>query len=177
VGFAERFAEGLRDRIFVVGAFFAVIAAIGLYSNTKHQMTGRATTVTLMEHINQCTVQYQRAGEQKRKEAWPCEQAEDFQRRIGTNKVEVTYNPVARVRFPLEDGSTHEADVSEVTLGSSKLPIGTTLPVVYAAGNPDDVRPPLTWQGIKYWLGFLGFGLGCLVLTRLGRLRALLGHA
>jgi hypothetical protein len=154
-----------------------VIAAFGLYSNTKHQITGRATTVTLMEHINQCTVQYQRVGEQKRKETWPCEQAEAFQRRIGSNKVEVTYNPVVRVQFPLQDGSTHEANVSEVTLGTSKLAVGATLPVVYARDNLDDVRPPLTWQGIKYWLSFLGFGLGCVVLTRAGQLRALFGYA
>jgi hypothetical protein len=177
MGFADRFAAGLRGRIFVIGAFLAVVAAIGLYSNTKHQINGRATTVTLMEHINQCTVQYQRVGEEKRKETWPCAEAEAFQRRIGSNKVEVSYNPLARVQFQLEDGRTHEAKVSEVTLGTSKLAIGATLPVVYARDNPNDVRPPLTWQGIKYWLSVLGFGLGCLVLTRLGQLRARFGHA
>jgi hypothetical protein len=126
-----------------------------------------------MEHINQCTVQYQRVGEPKRKETWPCEEAEDFQRRIAPNKVEVSYHPIARVRFRLEDGRTHEANVAEVRLGTSKLAIGATLPVVYARDNPNDVRTPLTWAGIKYWLSVLGIGLGCLVLTCVGRLRAL----
>jgi hypothetical protein len=176
VGFADYFADRLRGRIFMIGAFLAVAAAIGLYSNTKHQITGRVTTVTLVEHINQCTVQYQRVGEEKQKETWPCEKAEAFQRRIGTDKVKVSYNPLARVRFRLEDGRTHEANVAEAYLGTSKLAVGTTLPLVYARDNPDDVRAPLTWEGIKTWLSVLGIGLGCLVLTSIGRLRARFRH-
>ncbi len=161
----------------MIGAFLAVVAAIGLYSNMKHQITGRPATATLLEHINQCTVEYQRVGEQRTTETQPCDEAEDFQRRIGSNKVKVSYHPLARVRFRLEDGRTHEVKVSEGTLGTSKLAVGATLPIVYARDNPDDIRAPLTWQGIKYWLGMIGFGLGCLVLTQLGRLMALFGGA
>jgi hypothetical protein len=161
----------------MIGAFLAVVAAIGLYANMKHQITGRRATATLMQHINQCTVEYQRVGEQKTKEQSPCDEAEEFQRRIGPNKVKVSYHPIARVRFRLEDGRTHEANVAETSLGSSKLAIGATLPVVYARDNPNDVRAPLTWEGIKPWLSVIGIGLGCLVLTRIGRLTALFGGA
>ena len=69
-------------------------------------------TATLLAHIKQCTVEYQRIGEQERKEQLPCELAEEFQRRVGSNKVKLSRDYIARVQFRLGDGRTHEASAA-----------------------------------------------------------------
>jgi hypothetical protein len=143
----------------MIGAILAVIGGFGLYSDITHQMTGRPTTATLLEHIHECTVEYQRIGEERRKEKWPCDLAEEFQRRVGTAKVKLSHEYIARVEFPLADGRRHVVNVDESKLGSSKLAIGATLPVVYAPNKPDDVRAPMSWERFRISLGILAVGV------------------
>jgi hypothetical protein len=149
----------------MIGAIFAGAGGYGLYSDVNHQIHGKPATATLMAHIQQCTVEYQRIGEQERKEQWPCEQAEEFQRRVGSNKVKLSRDYIARVQFRLEDGHTHEANVDDFKLGSSKLAIGATLPVIYAPDNPADVRAKMSWEKLKVQLIMLAIGIPFLVLS------------
>ena len=72
-------------------------------------INGRPATATLLEHIKSCTVEYQRIEESKQTEQWPCDRAEDFQRAVGSNKVKISHEFIARVQFPLADGRRHEA--------------------------------------------------------------------
>jgi hypothetical protein len=161
----------------VIGFMLALAGAMPLYSNTKHQMNGRAATATLIARVKQCTVAYQRIGEEKRKEKWPCALAEEFQRRVGPNKVEISHDFIARVRFTLEDGHPHEADVDEVQLGSFPLAIGATLPVFYAPDKPEDVRAEISWEQVKIELGLLAVGIVFLALALAGPLATLYGWA
>ena len=108
-------------------------------------------------------------------EKWPCERAEEFQRRIGKDRVKLSRDFIARVRFPLENGRTYEASVDEGKLDSYKLSIGATLPVFYAPGDPADVRAEMSWDRLKIQLGLLAAGLVFLALAfgnpiRAGRL-------
>jgi hypothetical protein len=130
-----------------------------------------------MEHIKQCTVEYQRIGEQERKEQWPCELAEEFQRRVGSNKVKLSRDYIARVQFPLKDGRRHEVNVDDVKLGSYSLAIGATLPVIYAPDNPADVRAEMSWERLKVPLIMLAIGIPCLALAFGGSLAGLFGWA
>jgi hypothetical protein len=157
----------------VIGLIFAGAGASSLYSDTKHQINGRPSTATLMEHIKQCTVEYQRIGEEKREEKWPCDLAEEIQKRVGRNKFKISNEYIARVQFPLADGRTHEASVDDIKLGSYRLAIGSTLPVVYAPDNPADVRADLSWEQLKVSLILLAIGLPCLALALFGPLAAL----
>ena len=166
-----------RLRIFMLGAVFAMAGGGGLYSDTWHHIKGRAATATLMEHVKQCTVEYQRIGEEMRKENAPCDQAEEFQRRVGRNKVAVSRDLVARVQFRLEDGRTHDVNVDESRLGSYILAPGATLPVVYAPDNPDDVRAKISWEQVQVWLTVFAIGIVCLAVTLLGPLASLFGWA
>jgi len=43
----------------------------------------------------------------------------------------------------------HEASADEVKLGSYRLAVGATLPVVYAPNNPADVRASMSWEGLQ----------------------------
>jgi hypothetical protein len=188
VSWAELWAKGkenharsrraaARGRNFVIGAIFAGAGGSALYSDTMHQIHGRRATATLVAHIKECSVEYQRVGEQQRKEKWPCELAEEFQKRVGSNKVRLSSDLIARVRFPLEDGRVHEANVDDVKLGSHKLAIGTTLPVIYAPANPADVRAVMSWERIKVSLILLAIGIPFLWLTFGGSLVGLFGWA
>jgi hypothetical protein len=164
-----------RGRAFMVGAIFAAAGGYGLYSDVRHQIHGKPATATLMEHIKQCTVEYQCIGEEKRKEQWPCEKAEGFQRLVGSKKVKISYNNIARVQFPLEDGRTHEAKVDDIKLGSYRLAIGATLPVTYAPNNPADVRAKMSWETLKVPLIMLAIGFPCLAIGLGVPLAALFG--
>jgi hypothetical protein len=166
-----------RGRFFAIGAVFAAVGGYGLYSDVRHQINGRSATATLMEHMKLCTVEYQRVGEEERKEQWPCEQADAFQRLAGSNKVKVSRDLISRVQFPLEDGRTHEVNVDEIKLGFYKLAIGATLPVVYAADNPADVRAKMSWETLKVPLIMLAIGIPCLALAFGFPLGALFGWA
>ena len=84
-----------------------------MYSDTTHQLNGKPATATLMEHIKTCTVEYQRVGQEPRKDPMACDAAEQFQRLIGSNKIKVSHEFLARVQFPLENGRRHEAKVEE----------------------------------------------------------------
>jgi hypothetical protein len=160
VGWAERWEKAkenharfvllrLRGRLFMIGAVLALASGGYLYSETRHVIHGSATTVTVLEHIDECTVEYQRVGEERRKEKMACGAAEEFQRRVGSNKVRVSHAFIARVRFPLADGGTREARVDESRLGSFSLPVGATLPAIYSRDDPADVRAPLSWERIQ----------------------------
>jgi hypothetical protein len=188
VGWAELWEKGkenharswsviARTRNFVVGAIFAGAGGFGLYSDTTHQLHGRPATATLVAHIEECTVEYQRIGEQERKEKLPCELAEQFQKRVGSNKVKLSRNLIARVRFPLPDGRIQDANVDDIKLGSIKLAIGATLPVFYAPDNPADVRAVMSWERIKIQLILLAIGLPFLWFGFGGSLTGLFGWA
>ena len=188
MGWAELWAKGKenhgrswrvigRTQNFVAGAIFAGAGAFGLYSDTMHQIHGRPTTATLVAHVQQCTVEYQRIGEQERKEQLPCELAEEFQKRVGSNKVKLSRDLIARIRFPLHDGRIHDANVDDIKLGSIKLAIGATLPVIYAPGNPADVRAVMSWNRIKVQLILLAIGLPFLWFGFGGSLAGLFGWA
>jgi hypothetical protein len=161
-----------RTRTFVIGAIFAGAGGYGLYSDVTHQLHGRPATATLLAHTKLCTVEYQRIGEQERKEQLPCELAEEFQRRAGSNKVKLSRDYVARVQFSLADGRTQEANVDDIKLGTYGLPIGTTLPVMYDANNPADVRARMSWKTLQVPLILLAIGLPFLVLCFGGPLAA-----
>ena len=161
----------------MVGAIFVAAGGYGLCSDVRHQIHGKPAAATLMEHIKHCTVEYQRIGEEKRKEQWSCEQAEEFQRRVGSDKVKVSYNNIARVQFPLEDGRIHEAKVDDIKLGSIRLAIGATLPVTYAPNNPADVRARMSWDTLKVPLIMLAIGLPCLAFGLGIPLATLFGRA
>jgi hypothetical protein len=164
-----------RGQAFAIGAILAVPGGYGLYSDVRHQIHGRPATATLMAHIERCTVEYQRIGEQKRKEHLPCELAEEFQRQVGSNKVKLSYEHIARVQFPLEDGRTHEASVDDIKLGSHKMAIGATLPVTYAPDNLADVRAKMSWETLKVPLIMLVIGIPFLALSFGVPLTALFG--
>jgi hypothetical protein len=188
VGWAELWEKGkenharswsviARTRNFVAGAIFAGAGGFGLYSDTVHQIHGRPATATLVAHIEECTVEYQRIGEQERKEKLPCELAEQFQKRAGSNKVKLSRDLIARVRFQLQDGRLQDASVDDIKLGSIKMAIGATLPVIYAPDNPADVRAVLSWDRIKISLILLAIGLPFLWLGFGGSLGGLFGWA
>jgi hypothetical protein len=160
-----------------------VLAATGgynLYSEASHQIRGRPAMATLTGRVTQCTVEYQRIGEKQQKEQWPCEMAEEFQRRVGAHKVTLSREYIAQIQFPLEDGRKYEANVDEVDLHSFKLAIGATLPVVYAPDNPADARARMSWETLKYsliLLAMLAIGVFFLALSLNVPLAALLGWA
>jgi hypothetical protein len=154
-----------RGKAFAIGAIFAGAGGYGLYSDVNHQVHGKPATATLIAHLKLCTVEYQRIGEQERKEQLPCELAEAFQRQVGSNKVKLSRDSVARVQFTLADGRSHEANVDDVKLGTYGLPVGTTLPVIYDANNPADVRARMSWQTLKVPLILLAIGIPFLLLT------------
>jgi hypothetical protein len=166
-----------RGRNLTIGAIFAGAGAFGLYSDTMHQLHGRPATATLVAHIQECTVEYQRIGEQERKEQLPCELAEQFQKRVGSNKVKLSRDLIARVRFPLQDGRIQDANVDDIKLGSIKLGIGATLPVFYAPNNPADVRAVMSWERIKIQLILLALGLPFLWFGFGGSFMGLFGWA
>jgi hypothetical protein len=166
-----------RGRTFAIGAVLAGVGGFGLYSDVTHQIHGKPATARLMEHIKQCTVEYQRIGEQERKEQLPCELAEEFQKRVGSNKVKLSRDYIARVNFALADGRTQEAKVDDVKLGTYNLAIGATLPVVYAPDNPADVRATLSWDRLKIALIMLVIGLPFLWLGFGGSFAGLFGWA
>ena len=166
-----------RTRNFVFAAIFAGAGGHALYSDVTHQMHGRPATATLLAHLKLCTVEYQRIGEQERKDQLPCELAEEFQRVVGSNKVKLSRDNIALVRFPLADGRTHEASVDDVKLGTYKLDVGATLPVVYAPDNPADVRARMSWETLKVPLILLAIGLPFVWLTLGGSFAGLFGWA
>jgi hypothetical protein len=148
-----------------------------MYSDTTHQLNGKPATATLMEHIKTCTVEYQRIGQEPRKDPMACDAAEQFQRLIGANKIKVSHAYLARVQFHLENGRRHEATVEESKLDSHRLPLGTQLAVVYAPGNPADVRAVMSWERLKVPLILLAAGLVFLMLAFGGHVAALIAWA
>jgi hypothetical protein len=188
VSWAERWAKAkenharvstlrARTKTFMVGAILAWVCGASLYSDTKHQINGRPSTATLMEHIKQCTVEYQRIGEEKRNDKLPCDLAEELQRRVGQNKIKISRDFIARVQFPLAGGRMHEANVDDVKLGSYGLAIGSTLPVFYAPHNPGDVRAEMSWERVKVWLIVSAIGIAFLALALGGPLMSLFAWA
>jgi hypothetical protein len=148
-----------------------------MYSDTTHQLNGKPATATLMEHIKTCTVEYQRIRQEPRKDPMACDAAEQFQRLIGANKIRVSHEYLARVQFHLENGRRHETTVEESKLDSHRLPLGTQLAVVYAPGNPADVRAVMSWERLKVPLILLAAGLVFLMLAFGGRVSAILAWA
>ena len=188
MGWGEWFAKGQERRArsarmvgitrsLMLGGVLAAAGGWSMYSDTVHQLHGKPATATLIEHIKECTVEYQRVGESRRKEPMDCDTAEAFQRFIGSNKVKLSHDSFARIGFSLEDGSGSVAKVEESKLGSYKLPVGATLAVVYAPDNPADVRAVLTWERFKVSLIIFAVGLVFLMLPFIGRLAALFAWA
>ena len=106
-----------------------------------------------------------------------CDAAEQFQRLIGSNKIKVSHQFLARVQFSLENGRKHEAKVDENKLDSYRLPAGTKLAVVYAPGNPADVRAVLSWERLKIPLMLFAAGSVFLMLAFGGQVAALFAWA
>ncbi len=156
---------GAFGYLFTFGAIFAGAGAITLYSDVTHQILGKPAMASLLEHTKQCTVEYQRIGEEKRKEVWPCNEAEEMQRLAGPIKFRVSHDSVARVRFTLENGRTQEASIDEYKFDSYKLAIGTTLPVIYAPDNPSDARPNLSLKQLSFSLVLFAIGTPFLMLA------------
>lgn len=185
MGWMERNAKG-RERAhvlvggvkaFMIGAVLTAAGGWPIYSDTVHQLTGKPATATLIEHIKECTIEYQKIGEERRKEPMDCQAAEALQQLIGSNKIKVSQDLFARVRFSLADGRTHEAKVEESKLGSHKLPVGTEFPVVYAPDRPSDVRAVLTWERLKIPFMLFAAGLVFLLIVFAGSISALVAWA
>jgi hypothetical protein len=166
-----------RTEVAMIGVILAAVGGGTLYLDARHQLIGRAATATLLEHITQCTVEYHFIGEEKQKAQWPCDMAEETQRRVGFTKFKISRDFIARLQFPLADGRTHEAKVDDIQLGSISLPVGATLPVLHAPDDPSDVRAKLSWERVKIWLIVLAVGLAFLALALRGPLVALFGWA
>jgi hypothetical protein len=170
----ENYVHSRKITLFMLGGMIAAAGAWPMYSDTMHQLTGKPSTATLIEHIRECTVEYQRIGENKRKEPMACDAAGESQRLNGANKIKVSENSFARVRFSLADGQIHEAKVTERKLNSNQLPLGAEIAVVYAPDHPDDVRPVLTWERFKVSLMLFAVGLVVLLLAFAGQIVAAL---
>jgi len=185
MGWAERYTEGreryVRWRRIVRGVMIGgILAAAGgwsLYSDTVHQLNGKPSTATLIEHIKECTLEYQIVGQDRRQEPMACDAAEAFQQFVGPNKIKVSADHFALVRFPLADGRAHEAKVNESKLDSYKLPVGAKIAVVYAPDRPADVRAVLTWDRLKVSLIIFAIGVVFLMLTFAGSIAALFSSA
>jgi hypothetical protein len=169
----ENYVGARRIQLFMLGGLIAAAGAWPMYSDTMHQIVGKPSTATLIEHIRECTVEYQRVGENKRKDPMACDAAEEVQRLIGSNRIKVSENSFARVRFSLADGNMHEAKVTERTLDSNQLPVGAQIAVVYAPNHPDDVRQVLTWERFKISLMLFAVGLVLVLIAGAGQVAAL----
>jgi len=169
-----------RGKAFVIGAMLVGTGGYNLYSDVSHQIRGRPAMATIMARTTQCTVEYRLIGEKKQKEQWPCEVAEEFQRRVGAHKVTLNHKYIAQIQFPLEDGRKYQADVDEVELHSFKLAIGATLPVIYAPDDPADARAKMSWETLKLsltWLAMLPIGIFFLAISLGVPLATLFGWA
>jgi hypothetical protein len=169
----QNYVGARKIQLFVLGGLIAAAGVWPMYSDTMHQLSGKPSTATLIEHIRECTVEYQRVGERKRKDPMACNAAEELQRLNGTDKIKVSENSFARVRFSLADGQIHEAKVTERKLNTNQLPVGAKITVVYAPSHPDDVRPVLTWERFKVSLMLFAVGLVLLLIACAGQIAAL----
>jgi hypothetical protein len=176
MGWAERFTESLRFKRIVTGVVIGGVITVGvgwsICSDTLHQLNGNPSTATLIAHIRECTVEYKIIGEDRRKEPMACDAAEALQQRVGPNKIKVSAERFALVRFSLADGRAHEAKVDERKLDSYKLPVGAKFAVVYAPDQPADVRAVLTWDRLKVSLMLLALGVVSLMLAFPGAVAA-----
>jgi len=149
-----------------------------MYSDTVHQLFGKPSRATLIEHIRECTVEYQLVSEKnKRKEPMACDAAEALQRNAGPNKIKVSAERFALVRFPMADGRVHEAKAYESKLGSYTLPVGAKIAVVYSPDQLADVRAVLTWDRLKVSLMLFAVGVVVLMLNFAGALVRLFARA
>jgi hypothetical protein len=111
-----------------------------------HQIHGRLATATRMAHIQECTVEYQRIANRNEKTGCRACWRSNSRKRIGFNKVKLSRDLTARVRFPA--ASRRPASTTS-KLGSTKLAIGATLPIIYAPDNPAALRAVLSWDRPK----------------------------
>jgi hypothetical protein len=181
---AERFAKGRENyarasrargiaRSLTIGFILAGAGGHAMYSDLQHYRSGKPSTATLIEHLQDCTIEYQRIGEERRKDPMNCTLAEELQRRVGANKIKISRDSYALVRFPLADGKEHTTKVEESKLGSHKLPVGATIAVVYDPVLPADVRAVLSWERLKIPLILLAAGLFFLTLMFFNPITAL----
>jgi hypothetical protein len=181
MGWAEHVIEHFRFKRVVIGVVLGGTITVGIgwsiCSDTLHQLTGKPSTATVVEHIRECTVEYQFVGEDRRKEPMACDAAEALQQRAGLRKLKISAERFVLVRFALDDGRAHEAKVDERILHSHALPVGAQIAVVYAPDRPADVRPVLTWDELKVSLMLLGLGLFSLMLAFPGPIGALFARA
>ena len=169
----QNYVGARRIQLFMLGGLIAAAGGWPMYSDTMHQLIGKPSTATLIEHIKECTVEYQRIGEDPHKDSMACDAAEEFQRLNGSDKIKISEISFARIRFSLADGQIHEAKVVERKLVSNQLPVGAKIAVVYAPSHPDDVRPVLTWERFKVSLMLFAVGLVLLLIACAGQIAAL----
>ncbi|HMF13678.1 MAG TPA: DUF3592 domain-containing protein [Gemmataceae bacterium] len=182
MGWVESWQQHLRWTNIVrgvgIGGLLAAAGGWSLYSETLHQLTGKPSTATLIEHIRECTIDYPILSEKgRRKEPMACDAAEAFQKSAGPNKIKVSAERFALIRFPLADGRMHEAKVYETNLHSHGLPVGAQIAVVYSPNKPSEVRAELTWDHFKVSLTLFAVGVVVLMLTFAGSIAGLFARA
>ena len=97
-----------------------------MYSDTTHQLNGKPATATLMEHIKTCTVEYQRVGQERRKDPMACDAAEQFQRLTASNKIKVSHEILARGQFRLMTGRDLPLPLAQAAAGLTTGPEAAT---------------------------------------------------
>jgi hypothetical protein len=172
---ASAFVDDLIFKGRLVFGMLGAVCALGggwfLGSSIAHGLRGVETTAVLAERIETCTAEFQPQGEGRRREVMPCLQAYAFRQWAGERKVKVSRKTGVLVRFPLANGTQHEAKVDEFTMQAHNVPVGAALPVVFDPRDPDDVRRRLTALEVRSYLIAIAVGLPLLLLSLfLGRL-------
>jgi hypothetical protein len=139
-----------------------------LFLEAKHGLTGVAASASLVDRVEECQAEFQPKGESRRKEAMSCQSALAFRAVAGENKVRVYKTLLVVLRVPMADGSQRTVKVNQGTLNAYMTPLGSSLPVVYNPGNPDDVRLPMTFERAQHYLELVGLGLMLLMVAFIG---------
>ena len=164
-----------RGRILAFGAIITLASGVALVSSVEHQLSGVATTATLLERTSECHIEFQLIGSNQRtQKPMECGAALAFQQRVGGDRIKFFRNDFARLRFLEPSGAPREARVDAGKVPASAK-TGEAFAVVYDPSHPNDVRPPFSLQAMEglsglliFGLALLSFGLGVNPLTIFG---------